>query len=1015
MPNEFTTPMISVRNSFSLPEHLKPVCEGCEKTFKPQRLFHLPLKKNIPEVMSSYQLCFGVNIINDSRPITSFDDYCHILPLGVILIDKQHITVEELRKQICFQLPTVPVPFAFLTKNGYQILKEQEQSLTADLLITEKNSIFLHRYSEKLRVGIALVPSKEYLGFIFADLNWNVKRTRESVNDLIRDINYNERLEYRFLDQHGCPLSSKQELMMTMVDILVEQHISITFIRANQPGTSLPQPTRQYSALISTSQKSERISSQKSGCNIQNCLTLESGVQRKKTFKLGRISLKQKKDFRKVFVAKPILISYVRAEAVRYALNLKQELVDLGFSVFLDVHEIKTGSDWQDALNYAISNCSIFVPLITPMYGKTQWTNREVKLADALEKFIVPVNFLDIWPPECLAIQFATTQYISWKSVDVDHVKSEHENLPEILEGLYLQKVAREIAGFCKLFASEKEKFNKISKKSMKLPYKDLDFIEEEKRDSTKFIVISAHPRQRLLAHEMRIFFETQGLEVWCSTDVLEATDYDKKDARKSVSTSNTPQDLPTIPEKENVVSNEKNKGTASICCNDSDFVEKKPLVRMISQISNISQGSALTPEKIERLKAFRQQAHQAGVVVVVVSREYTKSKTSQQQVFYIEQRKRVVLVKSDDSSVPSWFRMLIRNDMISRKMINSEFLSILSMQVKRALNPDTLMTPKEEAEEAKIQYLVKSLKKISPDLENCVYIAGNDNLSSRAEEICRAIGGELAKVPKLTLVTGGFFGAPNVTAEAFNEIKEIYKNSFAGTDDASSVFHVLPMKDHQDFSSKSRQNLDGNFERVPYGKTVFIGDSIKERETVVARVFNICIVIGVVEALSAHEVSEFVWNDHFVIPVWLTEDFTSGVPLETYEVPPPHVSEEVWGVLSQPQATPEEIAKAVVKTVESLREASSAKDKIPKCKLRRRSTIRKNKSRVKKKNDYWDDKQTATSIYSSSLTLEDQAVGEQFITASTEKLAPEKIVRSRWKKSFPSLLYSKAFRAKIF
>ncbi|XP_076331540.1 uncharacterized protein LOC143236824 isoform X5 [Tachypleus tridentatus] len=869
---------------------------------------------------------------------------------------------------------------------------------------------------EKLRVGIALVPSKEYLGFIFADLNWNVKRTRESVNDLIRDINYNERLEYRFLDQHGCPLSSKQELMMTMVDILVEQHISITFIRANQPGTSLPQPTRQYSALISTSQKSERISSQKSGCNIQNCLTLESGVQRKKTFKLGRISLKQKKDFRKVFVAKPILISYVRAEAVRYALNLKQELVDLGFSVFLDVHEIKTGSDWQDALNYAISNCSIFVPLITPMYGKTQWTNREVKLADALEKFIVPVNFLDIWPPECLAIQFATTQYISWKSVDVDHVKSEHENLPEILEGLYLQKVAREIAGFCKLFASEKEKFNKISKKSMKkLPYKDLDFIEEEKRDSTKFIVISAHPRQRLLAHEMRIFFETQGLEVWCSTDVLEATDYDKKDARKSVSTSNTPQDLPTIPEKENVVSNEKNKGTASICCNDSDFVEKKPLVRMISQISNISQGSALTPEKIERLKAFRQQAHQAGVVVVVVSREYTKSKTSQQQVFYIEQRKRVVLVKSDDSSVPSWFRMLIRNDMISRKMINSEFLSILSMQVKRALNPDTLMTPKEEAEEAKIQYLVKSLKKISPDLENCVYIAGNDNLSSRAEEICRAIGGELAKVPKLTLVTGGFFGAPNVTAEAFNEIKEIYKNSFAGTDDASSVFHVLPMKDHQDFSSKSRQNLDGNFERVPYGKTVFIGDSIKERETVVARVFNICIVIGVVEALSAHEVSEFVWNDHFVIPVWLTEDFTSGVPLETYEVPPPHVSEEVWGVLSQPQATPEEIAKAVVKTVESLREASSAKDKIPKCKLRRRSTIRKNKSRVKKKNDYWDDKQTATSIYSSSLTLEDQAVGEQFITASTEKLAPEKIVRSRWKKSFPSLLYSKAFRAKIF
>jgi hypothetical protein len=43
-----------------------------------------------------------------------------------------------------------------------------------------------------------------------------------------------------------------------------------------------------------------------------------------------------------------------------------------------DVHEIQTGSDWQDSLNDAVRSCEIFVPLVTPMYGKTQWTNREV-------------------------------------------------------------------------------------------------------------------------------------------------------------------------------------------------------------------------------------------------------------------------------------------------------------------------------------------------------------------------------------------------------------------------------------------------------------------------------------------------------------------------------------------------------------------------------------------------------------------------------------------------------------
>jgi len=43
-----------------------------------------------------------------------------------------------------------------------------------------------------------------------------------------------------------------------------------------------------------------------------------------------------------------------------------------------DVHEIKFGADWQDALNIAVSNCQVFVPLVTPRYGETLWTNREV-------------------------------------------------------------------------------------------------------------------------------------------------------------------------------------------------------------------------------------------------------------------------------------------------------------------------------------------------------------------------------------------------------------------------------------------------------------------------------------------------------------------------------------------------------------------------------------------------------------------------------------------------------------
>ena len=44
------------------------------------------------------------------------------------------------------------------------------------------------------------------------------------------------------------------------------------------------------------------------------------------------------------------------------------------------MHEIRSGLDWQDSLNYAVSNCEFFVPLVTPKYGETQWTNREARL-----------------------------------------------------------------------------------------------------------------------------------------------------------------------------------------------------------------------------------------------------------------------------------------------------------------------------------------------------------------------------------------------------------------------------------------------------------------------------------------------------------------------------------------------------------------------------------------------------------------------------------------------------------
>lgn len=109
-----------------------------------------------------------------------------------------------------------------------------------------------------------------------------------------------------------------------------------------------------------------------------------------------------------------VMISYCHKEAQQYALSLKESLEQMGLSVYLDVDEIWKGCDWQDSLNEAIYKCHAFVPLVTSSYGETLWTRRELKLADALNKHIIPINFCPSWPPAKLAIQFVTVQYISW-------------------------------------------------------------------------------------------------------------------------------------------------------------------------------------------------------------------------------------------------------------------------------------------------------------------------------------------------------------------------------------------------------------------------------------------------------------------------------------------------------------------------------------------------------------------------------------------------------------------------
>ncbi|CAN7990871.1 unnamed protein product, partial [Ixodes hexagonus] len=756
---------------------------------------------------------------------------------------------------------------------------------------------------EKPRIGV-LSTSGNSLGFVFSDYNAILRQFRDAVIEQLHDPKKTTRPEFRFVEGNGWPITTRQEAALTVLDVLNNRNLFIQ-LGTVPTGDIMPAPILPQLPSSLMNQRPASTSSQVTAMTPD-----EWDGKRKKSVRFGRNE------------PKPILISYVRAETAQHALNLKQELLKMNFSVYLDIDEIKIGSDWQDALNYAVSECHLFVPLISPMYGKTQWTNREVKLADVLHKVIIPVNFLESWPPECLAIQFASTQYIAaWKLCEHESsqaVGEMYKNDYRIWDDTNLKRVAKEIAERYRQTVKREQIAERRAKPSIKQPKRtshlgtlatveetpmsrpvsrgepagyNHGFVEQmELLEPKQLIVISAHPKQKDIAQEIARLFERDGLKVWSTTELAETRD-SCSDTESIPTNPNTPRELAPIPEGERILSDVyrdtnnrilEHKRLTSFIRNEFFYLsaENRAVCRLASQASDVSVASVLAGEKLERVKRFQQKAVRAKVVIVLITKDYTGSKTSEQQVFYCEHRKHVVLVKCDDCPIPCWFSSLMGNDVIIRD--SPQFENTLKARVRRAMSPDSSETPKDAAVEATVQSWVCFMKKEIPCIETCVYIAGSSKLqSTRSEEICREIGKQLARLHNIGVVTGGFFGAPDVVARTFYQFRE---NN--GQMDPR-VFHILPKRDDKIFAGKVLQNSDGSFTEVDYGRNLFLGNSIKERECAVARAFDTCIVIEGGPS-AAHEVEQFVWNDHFVVPVVSTGGAAGGqygVPLKILEV----------------------------------------------------------------------------------------------------------------------------------
>ena len=97
-------------------------------------------------------------------------------------------------------------------------------------------------------------------------------------------------------------------------------------------------------------------------------------------------------------VAKDVFISYGREDGVReFAKKLKSDLEENGVSVWLDVDDIPTGSDFHVEIGVALKSCRALVAILTRKYVHSRYCKGELYVANSQEKVLLPVIYEDGW------------------------------------------------------------------------------------------------------------------------------------------------------------------------------------------------------------------------------------------------------------------------------------------------------------------------------------------------------------------------------------------------------------------------------------------------------------------------------------------------------------------------------------------------------------------------------------------------------------------------------------------
>lgn len=176
-------------------------------------------------------------------------------------------------------------------------------------------------------------------------------------------------------------------------------------------------------------------------------------------------------------------------------------------------------------------------------------------------------------------------------------------------------------------------------------------------------------------------------------------------------------------------------------------------------------------------------------------------------------------------------------------------------------------------------------------------------------------IGQHLATLDSVHIITNGVKGVGDLIAnEVFNERT---KNNVT-----HNIWHILPS------GQVPNQMDDVSFEEPSYGNTFFFGKSLQERDVIVSRVFDLCILLGGTHT-ALQEIEQFVWSEKVVLPIKKLGGaafHNNRISPQIFDIPV-SVQLEDWTTILDEKSTYDAIGKSIVNVIQGLQQQHCIKE----------------------------------------------------------------------------------------